>query len=93
MREEVSKKIDKLLEDESFVTVMSEAKDDEAVLKLFKERGVELTAEEVSEITASADREIGETELENVAGGCITVGGLVFASWLAYQIWRMRHRR
>ena len=65
-------KVNKLLENKDFFEKISEMKNAEDVMKTFKEKGVELSIEDIKELERmnhKAIEEMNEEGLENVSGG------------------------
>ena len=74
--ENYEKKFDEAFADKAFVDKVFAMTEPEDVQKAFAEKGIELTLEDVKEIgrrlSESADGELNESALEDVAGGVIT---------------------
>lgn len=78
--EELSTKMEELLQDEAFLDAMFSSESSEDVRKLFAEKGIQLTLEEVDalgdEILKAVPLKTGdlsEEDLDSVAGGAIRV--------------------
>lgn len=73
----MEEKIQKLVEDQEFVTKMLSCEEPEQVQKLFADNGVEVSLEEVKALgqslatMAESDGELSEDDLEGVAGGSL----------------------
>lgn len=74
--EEKQAKLEELMKDEAFVNAMFSKESSEEVQKLFAEKGVELTMEEVEDLAAAileaapkGEGELTEGALDSVAGG------------------------
>ena len=57
--------------DEEFCKKVDEASDTEEIIRLFAEKGVTVTAEQIASAKAALDGELDETALDGVAGGCL----------------------
>lgn len=59
--------------------------DTEEIIRLFAEKGVTVTAEQIASVKAAQDGELDEAALDGVAGGCVfcRVGG-----WFVYLVVR-----
>lgn len=70
---EKSLKLEQLLNDTEFVTMLGSSADAEEMKKIFADKGLELTTEEVNAFTDMMDNageaELDETSLEEVSGG------------------------
>jgi predicted ribosomally synthesized peptide with nif11-like leader len=93
-------KLSPLWENEEFVKSLAAAESEEAALKLFADNGIDITTEELAEIksSATAQDELGEEDLEDVAGGiaisALTAAGALALGWWVYQQWRKwKYRR
>lgn len=68
-------KIQELLESEEFVNEIHGVETPEELIEAFKRHGVDMSMEELKELFAMAKKadggELGEDELENVAGGAL----------------------
>ena len=86
------KTVEELLNDKSFIEKLEAAKSCDEVAALFREQGIELTAEELAEeMKKIQSSELSEMDLEDVAGGgkawnAIKTGGKV--AW-----WLIQHSR
>lgn len=76
--EEKKAKLEELMKDEAFLNAMFSKESSEEVQKLFAEKGVELTIEEVEGLAAAilqaapeGNGELSEDALDSVAGGGI----------------------
>ena len=71
--------------DEEFCKKVDAASDTEEIIRLFAEKGVTVTAEQIASVKAAQDGELDETALDGVAGGCVfcRVGG-----WFVYLVVR-----
>lgn len=76
--EEKQAKLEELMKDEAFLDAMFSKESSEEVQKLFAEKGVELTMEEVEGLAAAilqaapeGNGELSEDALDSVAGGRI----------------------
>ncbi len=75
--DERSRKVNELLMNEEFLDKLGTCEDDQSVVALFKSEGIDMTVEEIEEISrksaevakAATDGELKEEELETVAGG------------------------
>ena len=67
--------------DEEFCKKVDAASDTEEIIRLFAEKGVTVTAEQIASVKAAQDGELDEAALDGVAGGC--VGG-----WFVYLVVR-----
>lgn len=63
--------IEKLLQDEEFVKAIEAAEEDAEVIRLFGEKGITVTDEDVAAFRAEAAGELSEKGLSEVAGGII----------------------
>jgi hypothetical protein len=95
----VSKKIEELFHEETFACAFFEnIESADEVKKLFAEKGVELSDEEVGELIAytksnvigNESGELSESEMENVSGGvlgwiALGVASGIFFGYQAYQ--------
>ena len=81
----MKEKLQELLQDKDFVLAALDAESVEAVQKLFADKGVTVTAEQVGEMAEvfskavsmaqNADGELSEEELKEAAGGCFIYNG------------------
>ena len=71
--------------DEEFCKKVDAASDTEEIIRLFAEKGVTVTAEQIASVKAAQDGELDEAALDGVAGGCVfcRVGG-----WFVYLVVR-----
>ncbi len=71
--------------DEEFCKKVDAASDTEEIIRLFAEKGVTVTAEQIASVKAAQDGELDEAALDGVAGGCVfcCVGG-----WFVYLVVR-----
>ncbi len=74
--EERNKKLEEALKDESFEKELSGVKNEEDLKKVFSNRGIEVTSEEISDIISQAAQgetgELDEDALEEVSGGMLS---------------------
>lgn len=81
----MTEKIKSLLGNEEFIAKLENMQDDEQTLALFKEYGVEVTADDLKSmmVNCSSDQ-LDENALDAVSGGGIAgyIVGKVIASWL-----------
>lgn len=70
-------KLNELLQDETFLTALSQLDSAEAAQKLFADNGLELAVEEVKEVLKSAVAlsadELDADALDNVSGGALWI--------------------
>ena len=57
--------------DEEFCKKVDAASDTEEIIRLFAEKGVTVTAEQIASVKAAQDGELDEAALDGVAGGCV----------------------
>lgn len=94
IRDEIMEKLGPLWENEEFVKALAAVQSEEDALKLFADKGVDITPEELAEIKANATApgELGEEDLEDVAGGVIvsllSQAAALALGWWVYQQWR-----
>lgn len=77
--DERSRKVNELLMNEEFLDKLGTCEDDQSVVALFNSEGIDMTVEEIEEISrksaevakAATDGELKEEELETVAGGFV----------------------
>ena len=71
--------------DAEFCKKVDAASDTEEIIRLFAEKGVTVTAEQIASVKAAQDGELDEAALDGVAGGCVfcRVGG-----WFVYLVVR-----
>lgn len=75
-----TEKIIELAKDQTFVDKLLTMEDNSEVQKAFSENGVELTVEEIDKMAEMAfgeQRELDESELENVSGGFLAEAAIV----------------
>ena len=77
----MKEKLEALMQNEELQGKLAEAKDAAAMSAILAEYGVELTAAEVEEALSKQD-ELGEADLDNVAGGASVLFKLNPAYWL-----------
>ena len=77
-REELTERLNELVEDRQFAKALGAAESVEDMVRLLGEYGVNVTAEELEGLAASvpAGGELSEEDLENVSGG------LIYPRWL-----------
>lgn len=73
IKEEIKSRLEDLFEDEGFIEKVEAAETAEEMEELFKENGVDLSADKVKDclISVGGAGEISEDTLENVAGGYV----------------------
>ncbi len=95
IRDEIMEKLGPLMEDETFMAVLKNCEGEDALLSLLAEKGIELTDEEIAEFKACAEEpgELGEDDLENVSGGCVSLITMAFilGVTVAYLRWLQTH--
>ena len=96
-REELTEKVNELLENPQFVEALTETKSREDMARVLGEFGVKVTAEELDDILASvpASGELSEEDLEAVSGGCsywIIVLAILLGISIARLIQLLRHK-
>ena len=75
--EERNKKLEEALKDEAFAKALAEVKTEEDLKKVFDDRGIEVSPEDIKELMAEAAKEekgeLDEEALEEVSGGMILI--------------------
>lgn len=66
----MEEKLKKLLEDPSFQEAFSKTASAEEASALFAQHGIQITPEELIAALTPPERELNESELDGVAGGC-----------------------
>ena len=72
--------LESLLNDKNFLQELAEAPNMDAMLAMFAEKGVTVTADELLKRTMPSRQELTDEELEDVAGGYVDPVG--FYNWL-----------
>ena len=81
------KTVEELLNDKVFTEKLKAAKSLEEIADLFKEQGVDVTAEEIKAAAKEkAGEELDEQDLENVAGGVKARTVLKIAYWVVRTV-------
>ena len=57
--------------DEEFCKKVDAASNTEEIIRLFAEKGVTVTAEQIASVKAAQDGELDEAALDGAAGGCV----------------------
>ncbi|MBK5246748.1 MAG: Nif11-like leader peptide family RiPP precursor [Peptostreptococcaceae bacterium] len=88
MNEEIEKLFKKMNEDKSFAEKIMSQTDNEKLIEIAKGEGIELSVNDIDEaneiirkaLKAKNEGELSEEELENVAGGTITIAAVAIGT-------------
>ena len=76
--------IEALKTDGEFLARLAKAETKAEICKMFEEKGIVITEEEVQAIfVGSENQELSEDDLDNVAGGMSVIGGVMALMFLA----------
>ena len=76
--------IETFINDENFISTLENIKNEDEIISLLKEKGYEITAEEIKSMQASSEKEeLNESVLDAVSGGSVAYAlGYTVARWL-----------